>query len=61
MNDNIVMEVSSLSKSPSTDSFLKQNEYITIEFEGDGNLGIYFKKNDKNEMEVTKYKKWYSC
>ena len=55
MNDNIVMEGSSLSKSPSTDSFLKQKEYINIEFEGDGNLGIYLKKNKKNQMEVTKY------
>ena len=44
MNDNIKMESLSLSKSPSTDSFLKQKEYITIEFEGDGNLGIFFKK-----------------
>ena len=56
MNDNSVMECSSLSKSPSTDSFLKQKEYITIEFEGDGNLGIYFKKNDKNELEVINIK-----
>ena len=56
MNDNIVMEGLSLSKSPSTDSFLKYKEYITIEFEGDGNLGIYFKKNAKNNMEVNKIK-----
>jgi hypothetical protein len=57
MNDNFTMDISSLSKSPSTDSFLKQKEYISIEFEGDGNLGIYFKKNGKNEMEVTNIKK----
>lgn len=57
MNDNLVMEGSSLSKSPSTDSFLKQKEYVTIEFEGDGNLGIFFKKNKKNQMEVTNIKK----
>ena len=57
MNDNIVMEGSSLSKSPSTDSFLKKKEYITIDFEGDGNLGIFFKKNKKNQMEVTNIKK----
>ena len=50
MNDNIVMEGTSLSKSPSTDSFLKQKEYVTIEFEGDGKLGIFFKKNKKNKM-----------
>lgn len=56
MNDNSVMEGLSLSKSPSTDSFLKQKEYVTIEFEGDGNLGIYFKKNSKNNMEVNKIK-----
>lgn len=37
------MENLSLSKSPSTDSFLKQKKYVTIEFEGDGNLGIFFK------------------
>ena len=47
MNDNLVMEGSSLSKSPSTDSFLKK-EYVTIEFEGDGNLGIFFKKKKKS-------------
>ena len=57
MNDNIVIEVSSLSKSPSTDSFLKQKEFINIEFEGDGNLGIFFKKNAKNQMEVVNIKK----
>ena len=50
------MEGLSLSKSPSTDSFLKHKEYVTIEFEGDGNLGIFFKKNKKNQMEVTKIK-----
>lgn len=55
MND-CVMEGLSLSKSPSTDSFLKHKEYVTIEFEGDGNLGIFFKKNKKNQMEVTKIK-----
>lgn len=55
MND-CEMEGLSLSKSPSTDSFLKIKEYITIEFEGDGNLGIYFKKNRKNNMEVSKIK-----
>jgi hypothetical protein len=51
------MENLSLSKSPSTDSFLKQKEYVTIEFEGDGNLGIFFKKNKKNQIEVTNIKK----
>lgn len=56
MNDNSVMEGTSLSKSPSTDSFLKQKEYVTIEFEGDGNLGIFFKKNKKNQMVVTNIK-----
>lgn len=50
------MENLSLSKSPSTDSFLKQKEYVTIEFEGDGNLGIFFKKNKKNQMEVVNIK-----
>tara|TARA_B100000424_G_C22908518_1_gene483292 strand:+ start:896 stop:1420 length:525 start_codon:yes stop_codon:yes gene_type:complete len=50
------MEYPSLSKSPSTDSFFKQKEYITIEFEGDGNLGIFFKKNKKNKMEVSNIK-----
>jgi hypothetical protein len=55
MNDNIVMDRSSLSKSPSTDSFFKKKEYVTIEFEGDGKLGIHF-KNNKNKMEVTNIK-----
>lgn len=50
------MDSSSLPKSSSADSFLKLQEYKTIEFEGDGTLGIYLNKNDKNLMEVSKIK-----
>ena len=42
-----------LSKSPSLDSFLNIKENVSIHFEGDGPLGIYFNLNDKGLIEVT--------
>jgi len=42
-----------LSKSPSLDSFLNIKENVSIDFEGDGPLGIYFNLNDKGLIEVT--------
>ena len=41
-----------ISKSPSLDSFLNIVETITIDFEGDGNLGILFNKVDDNMVVV---------
>ena len=50
---NLCDMVQSLSKSPSLDSFLTIKETISIQFEGDGPLGILFMKNDDELMEVT--------
>ena len=46
-----------ISKSPSLDSFLNIKETVKIEFEGDGNLGIFFDKNKDNKIEVVGIKK----
>jgi len=42
-----------LSKSPSLDSFLNIKETVSIHFEGDGPLGIYFNLNDDDLIEIT--------